>query len=113
MEMHKTKCALEPVLSDLFSLVYTCPLSGTSATSPWSFFSSKVERRHSGLITEVIPGGSRACKLEDSLFNLNVPGGRARIRYFGQTVDWGFGRALAWAAAPFSHPPRPEPAAWL
>lgn len=47
MEMHKPKCALEPVLSDLFSLVYTCPSSGTSATSPWSFFSSKVERRHS------------------------------------------------------------------
>lgn len=57
MEMHRTDCALEPGLSDLFGFTHA-PRLGLWPRHRgcfFFFFSSKVERRHLGLITAERP----------------------------------------------------------
>lgn len=52
MEMHRINCALEPGLSDLFGFIHAPRLGlWPCHHGLFFFFSSKVERRHLGLIT--------------------------------------------------------------
>lgn len=48
-----------------------------------------MKKRHLGIITEVVPGGSWACKLKDSIFSLNMMTGKSRILYLGKLLIWG------------------------
>lgn len=70
-----------------------------------------MKKRHLGVITEVTPRGSWACKLKDSIFSLNMMTGKSRILYLGKLLIWGLVKFWFWQQRPSPALPPPQ-ATW-
>lgn len=102
MEMHKSKCSLEPALSDLFSVTRHC-----SETWPYhhSHFFDVKRRKGTEGSHRSHPRRELSLQVEGQYIQLQHDGGKSRTLYLGKPLIWGLMQFWFWQWHPPALPP--------